>query len=76
MNTFQKQISEKAWKHMSAFTTMSAPIRPWRTRLRRDLKSCTEKKRHRIYEKSHFKNANLNKSFRDCFFRFTKVRLQ
>ena len=52
MNILRKQISEKAWKHMSTFTTMFAPIRPWRTRLRRDLKSCTEKKKHRIYEKS------------------------
>lgn len=52
MNILQKQLSEKAWKHMSAFTTMSVPIRPWRTRLLRDLKSYTEKKRHRILDKS------------------------
>ena len=37
---------------MSTFTTTSGSIKPWRTRLLRDLKICTEKKRHRIYEKS------------------------
>ena len=52
MNILRKQISEKAWKHMSTFTTMSVLIKPWRTRLLQDLKNCTEKKRHGIYEKS------------------------
>lgn len=52
MNILQKQISEKMWRHMSIFTIMSVLIKPCHTKLRRDLKSYTEKKRHRIFCKS------------------------
>ena len=60
---------------MSAFTTMSVPIRPWRTRLRQNLKTCSEKNRHGIYEKTRVYNTNLNKFSCDHFSRFSKGHL-
>ena len=75
MNILRKQISERAQIHISTFTTMFVHIRPWRTRLRQNLKTCTEKNRHGIYEKPHVHNANPNKFFCDHFSRFSKRRL-
>lgn len=40
----------KIWKNMQIFTTLPAPIKPWRTSLR--LKDPTGKKRRRISHKS------------------------
>ncbi len=42
MNILRKQISEKTWTHMSTFTIRFDIIKPWRTRLRRDLNDHTE----------------------------------